>query len=402
MKKTYKPHSKQNKQVNSYRKKTIDPGVDLNLKKDDDNMENIDDYWHMAEYVMDEDKTSNEIKNIPKEAENLVKKKKDTDKFKKNEDKKQSFFMENMESSVINEVMDISTDGSKLTGDYKETLTKPKSKTLKKSSKQKNEDTSGEDTLFDIDNIRESLSHSALKKKSEQTAQSNTLGLEFNNDAGSLNETSFSSTNKTESTPKKTMKNSNKEKKSQKKEPMKKGDKLKKENDKSDLIKTKKDNVIESIVTKKNAIKKANKNDATKISKKKNDEAKPITKKKRSSVTSSYDFKGEHLMGKNNKLVGLTKITSLFQGRSKLEPLITKKSLESGILFLKSGASIVGEKADVCFTIFILKGTIEISIDNVKFKVGRESCLYVEEGSLYDIIDKSNDGSSLFVTFKSK
>lgn len=412
MKKTYKPHSKQNKQVNSYRKKTIDPGVDLNIKKDDDNMENIDDYWHMAEYVMDDDKTSNDIKNIPKYAEDLVKKKaekkdqsfkkdkdqsskKDKDQISKKDkkakdissqqDDSKKYFIENLESSVINEVMDISTDGSKLTGDYKETLKKKKSETPKKSNKQKNEDTSGKDTLFDIDNIRESLSHNVLKKTS---TQSNTSGLEINDEVGSINEISNSITNKSDMTPKKEMKKITKDKKSSKKELKENTDKLKK--GKGKINETKK------------AKKKNTESDVTKTGKTKLTETKEKSKKRRSSVNELYDYKGEPLIGKNNKIYGMTKISSLFQGRSKLEPLITKKSLESGILFLKPGASIVDEKADVAFTIFCLKGTIEITINNEKFRVGRESCLYVEEDSSYDIIDKSRNGSSMFVTFKSK
>jgi mannose-6-phosphate isomerase-like protein (cupin superfamily) len=403
MKKTYKPHSKQNKQVNSYRKKTIDPGVDLNIKKDDDNMENIDEYWDMAEYVMDDDKTSNDIKNIPKEAENLVKNKtekkdkshstkkdkdnptkKDKDHPTKKDDSKK-YFMENLESSVINEVMDISTDGSKLTGDYKETLKKKKSETPKKSNKQKNEDTSGEDTLFDIDNIRESLSHNVLKKTS---IQSNTSGLDVNDGAGSLNELSNSITNKNEMTPKKFMKKNTKDKKPSKKGSKESIDKLKKGKGKINDTRKNKDSITDV--------------DVNRVSKKKLNKTKEMIKKRRSSVNASYDYKGEPLIGKNSKIYGMTKISSLFQGKSKLEPIITKKSLESGILFLKPGASILNENADVSFTIFLLKGTIEITINNEKFKVSRESCLYVEEGSSYDIIDKSRDGSSILVTFKAK
>lgn len=55
MKKTYKPVGLQNKQAKTYRKKTLDPRAKLNIMRDADDLENIDDYWRTAESVLKDD-----------------------------------------------------------------------------------------------------------------------------------------------------------------------------------------------------------------------------------------------------------------------------------------------------------------------------------------------------------
>ncbi|TBU16589.1 hypothetical protein CWI40_030430 [Ordospora colligata] len=52
MRKIYKPPSKRCK---NYRKKTLDPKSRLDIRKDEDDLENIDDYWKTAESVLRDD-----------------------------------------------------------------------------------------------------------------------------------------------------------------------------------------------------------------------------------------------------------------------------------------------------------------------------------------------------------
>lgn len=364
MRKNFKPYTKQNKIANSFRKKTIDPGVDLNLKKDDDNLENIDDYWNMAEYIIDDSNITQVDNNVPKEAQDLI---------KKDKQKNKKFVVESLESSVINEVMDISTDGSKTTGEYNQPNKNPVPS-----------DNDSEDTLFDINNIRESLSHNAVNKMSNV---SNTSGFENNHQEEGTNEILETNTSG--------VMQKNKQDKKIKKNKKEKVN-INKEN-KSDEEKIK-------------SLEKKLKYEKKKIEDKKKDEKKTLKEKsidklkknRKSSDVEIENYKGELLMGKNNKIYGMTKISSFFQGKSKLEPLITKKCLESGILFLNPGASILQETADNPFTIFLLKGTIEITLNNEFYKLDRDSCMFIDEGSAYNIIDKSRSGSSIFVTFKAK
>lgn len=57
MRKTYKLPSGQGKQTMVYKKKTLGPKTRLNVTKDEDELENIDDYWKTAESVLKDDNT---------------------------------------------------------------------------------------------------------------------------------------------------------------------------------------------------------------------------------------------------------------------------------------------------------------------------------------------------------
>ncbi|AFN82628.1 hypothetical protein EROM_030090 [Encephalitozoon romaleae SJ-2008] len=57
MRKTYESASRLNKKMKSYRRRVLDPGTKLDVIKDDDNLENIDDYWKTAESVLRDDTT---------------------------------------------------------------------------------------------------------------------------------------------------------------------------------------------------------------------------------------------------------------------------------------------------------------------------------------------------------
>ncbi|WEL38167.1 hypothetical protein PFJ87_03g00230 [Encephalitozoon hellem] len=57
MRKTYESASRLNKKMKSYKKRVLDPGTKLDVMKDDDNLENIDDYWKTAESVLKDDTT---------------------------------------------------------------------------------------------------------------------------------------------------------------------------------------------------------------------------------------------------------------------------------------------------------------------------------------------------------
>lgn len=326
MRKSYKPQSKQNKLTNTYRKKTIDPGVDLDVKKDNDNLDNIDDYWDMAEYVMEDANSDISQKNVPREAQKLIKKNK-------------KLMLENVESSVIEDAMDILTDGTK--------------------------DTSANSTLFDIDGIRDNVSSNKLKNSSSQNNTS-VFGVNFDAIETETANSSKLSLKEIKKDSPKIMKSKNLKKEEKKSE--KKNDDFKK---------------IKKTSEKKNEKKLSLK---SKILENKNNEI----------------FKGEVFKNSDGEILGLSKISSLYQGKSKLEPLITKKSLESGILFLESGSSIIREKADVSFTILVLKGTIKIKTNEKDFILKRESCFYIEEGMIYDIENDGDTEIKLFITFKAK
>ncbi|ADM11154.1 uncharacterized protein Eint_030080 [Encephalitozoon intestinalis ATCC 50506] len=57
MRKTYESTSRLSKKMKSYKKRILDPGTKLDVVKDDDNLENIDDYWRTAESVLKDDTT---------------------------------------------------------------------------------------------------------------------------------------------------------------------------------------------------------------------------------------------------------------------------------------------------------------------------------------------------------
>ncbi|WUR04865.1 cupin-2 domain-containing protein [Vairimorpha necatrix] len=383
MRKNFKPHAKQNKLANSYRKKTIDPGVDLNLKKDDDNLENIDDYWNMAEYVMneDQDSTLDQIKDLKKKT-----------------------LLKDFETRILDDVMEISTDGSKMSTEHKQTQNV--------SNKQTKENEESEDTLFDINNIKENLTNTISNNLNISGDVSNTSGFDTNLEIKKINNKQGIMKNKVMTKTKKPeTKAINKSgakttsKPVAKPEPNKKSELSKKSelNKKAEL--SKKAEVNKTTLRNK----KLESNKRSEINKKRDDSKLSISvsnlsssKSPRKSVDPLSSYKGTSLISKSNKIYGMTKISSLYQGKSKLEPLVTKNSLEAGILFLNQGASILKETADNPFTLFLLKGHIEVSINNEVFRLDRDSCMFVDEGKEYNIIDKSKNGSTMFITFKAK
>lgn len=58
MAKTYRPGSKPCREAKAYRRKTLDHGAGLNIPRDDDDLENIDEYWKTAESVLKDDSTA--------------------------------------------------------------------------------------------------------------------------------------------------------------------------------------------------------------------------------------------------------------------------------------------------------------------------------------------------------
>ncbi|CAD26165.2 hypothetical protein [Encephalitozoon cuniculi GB-M1] len=57
MRKTYELTSRLNKKMKAYKKRVLDPGTKLDVIKDNDDLENIDDYWKTAESVLKDDTT---------------------------------------------------------------------------------------------------------------------------------------------------------------------------------------------------------------------------------------------------------------------------------------------------------------------------------------------------------
>ncbi|KAH9411839.1 hypothetical protein HK407_03g05910 [Ordospora pajunii] len=75
----------------------------------------------------------------------------------------------------------------------------------------------------------------------------------------------------------------------------------------------------------------------------------------------------------------------IYQGKSSFEPLITSLSITTGILFLKSLASVNPEHAACGFSMFVIKGAVQVCVDNQKLVLKKGGVCVIEKDTRYCI-----------------
>ncbi|EOB14759.1 hypothetical protein NBO_16g0045 [Nosema bombycis CQ1] len=347
MKKTYKPLANQNKTATSFRRKTIDPKIDLGIKKDEDGLENIDDYWRVAESILEADSVSEADQNPP-EVQN-----------------EKRFVINSLDSNVVNDEMSSSVGFSMISIEEKEEEkgNEPTFEEIKLTEANKSEDT----TLYNIEEIKERLSHKTPSKIDEND----------NEDIGEVEDTksiviNTSGFDKSKPTPKAQSKP--------------KEEKVKQEKSKQEKPKQEKPKEKPKQKKSKEKLKEDPKNKVKKI------KSLGLTAPhKPSSISEPFIIK--------DKEVGLSNVSASYTGKSELISLVKTGTSETAVLHLNPGAKIVKDLAYADFTLYVKKGNLDVTVQENNFVVKRDAILCIEKDVEYSLVNSGLRQVEAIITY---
>ncbi|EOB11498.1 hypothetical protein NBO_1118g0001 [Nosema bombycis CQ1] len=344
MKKTYKPLANQNKTATSFRRKTIDPKIDLGIKKDEDGLENIDDYWRVAESILEADSVS-EVDQNPPEVQN-----------------EKRFVINSLDSNVVNDEMSSSVGFSMISIEEKEEEkgNEPTFEEIKLTEANKSEDT----TLYNIEEIKERLSHKTPSKIDEVD----------NEDIVEVEDTksiviNTSGFDKSKPTPKAKPKPKEEKGKQEKSKEKPKQEKPKPKEKPKEKLKEEEP---------KNKVKRIKSLGLT-------------APHKPSSISEPFIIK--------DKEVGLSNVSASYTGKSELISLVKTGTSETAVLHLNPGAKIVKDLAYADFTLYVKKGNLDVTVQENNFVVKRDAILCIEKDVEYSLVNSGPRQVEAIITY---
>ncbi|KAF7683144.1 hypothetical protein TCON_1644 [Astathelohania contejeani] len=97
--------------------------------------------------------------------------------------------------------------------------------------------------------------------------------------------------------------------------------------------------------------------------------------------------------------VAIGNIPSMVREKNELIPLIRNAVIETGLMYLNYGAYIKDELANETFSIFVIKGTLNIKTEGNEFVIKKGDVAIIQKGWVYEIIGMGRNGNSLLINY---